>query len=434
MTSLPIDGEKNWGDKLRDYLEGVAEVIVDDAVEDVTVVRDAALTAVTDAAQSAVEAAVTELDLILAVETDSTGSSDRVAVKFDDSDTFAYIDETDGLVDTKIEGALPVRVEGYGAADLDVDSAGVSRLTSVLTSGPDLYGKGDSIQRAWFPDLAVALAAYGYPGRVVNYAVGGENTPTILARTGGSPFLATITGNSIPADGSAVTVTLTDTTGLSATDAGANVPRLNPLAQAPDGFNPCTLVSPRTGARVRGIMTCHDATGSNPFTFKPLAAPGVAVPFDFPAPVVTWAAENTMHGVQILAVGQNDNNDGVGDDFTYAERFDLIQQFIDRMPAGHKRYLIVLPFSGGPTTRLAEETEANRRWGRHALALRPWLASYAALAAAGVTPTASDDVAVAAGNVAASFYTSPDFVHPNAVGRQALIRAVLNRLIELGWI
>lgn len=376
-------------------------------------------------AAAAVEAAVTGLDLV-SVETEVSTDPDRIALSFDDSDPFAYFDETDGLVDTRIEGALVAPIEGYGTADVDQDAAGRHRLTSVLTSGPNIVCKGDSIARAWAPELAIALAVYGYPGRVLNYSVGGENTPTILARTGGSPFLATVSGGVIPASGG-VSVTLSEaTSGLDA-DLG-DTPRLNPLAQAPDGFNPCTLIGDN-GVRVVGEMVGHAADGSNPFTFTRLAA-GSTVPAAYATPVVTWAAQNTMHDIQIIAVGQNDD----GTVLNYTLRFDMIQQLIDRMQAGKKRYLVLTAFSGGPGTRSAEEAEARRRWGRHAILTRPWLASYAALAAVAVTPTTADDTNIAAGNVADSFFTSPDFVHPNAVGRTALIRLILNRLIELEWI
>lgn len=291
---------------------------------------------------------------------------------------------------------------------------------------------GDSIERAWAPDLETELRARGYGNRVVNLSCGGENTPTILGRIGGW-FLATVSGGVIPDDGSSVSVDLTDITGLSATDSGSTIPRLNPLAQAADGFNPCTLITAR-GESVEGVMTCHDATGSNPFAFQPLRAPVADVVVDFPATVRTYASQTVMNGHLLLGVGQNDNNDTVGDDFTYSERFDLINVFEQRAMSGPSRVLKILPFSGGPTTRLAEETEATRRWGRHAVALRPWLASAAALAAVGATPTATDIINIAAGNVCDSFFTSPDFVHPNALGRDAIVMYIISRLIELGWI
>lgn len=384
-----------------------------------------------EAAVEAVDAALGEASVLGAQNIDTTG--DRWLGFFDPSDpardfplggaTFDAPD--DGYVwsvsTEDFEGG-PLRRRGGIPVDRGGPSTFRDEFGTSLTATGDLFVKGDSIARAWSVELAALLAARGYPGRVQNYAIGGENTPTIIGRTGGSPWLAAVAGGEIPASGP-VNVTLSDEYGVTA-DAGT-VPKLGPFGQDVQGINPVTLVGD-DGTAVRGILA---GTGTNPHTFTRLRA-GAAVPAGWPLAVRTWAASHTMHGVQIIATGQNDD----GTIMNYSRRFDMIDKLLDRTTVGRRRYLILTAFSGGPTTRATEEAEAMRRYGRHAILTRPLLASYAALELAGITPTTADDTAIAGGGVPPSFFPVGDPVHPNAAGRTVIAHLIVNRLAELEYI
>lgn len=309
---------------------------------------------------------------------------------------------------------------------------------SQMTAGPDTVTKGDSITAGalgngttWPNVLQTLLSGRpNYLGRTLNYGIGGETSRTILARTGGSPFIATVSGGSIPASGG-VTVTLTYEDGTGVT-AGSNGATINPLIQDVIGINPVTIVGDN-GVPVEGTLSRN--TGTGVFTFTRNNA-GTAVPSKVPHAVITWAARNTMTQVQIIAVGQND---GGTDGQDYNARYDRIQKLIDRMPTAGSRFLVQGVMSGGASFRAAEEAEGLRRWGRNFVNMRAWMSSQAVLDLLGVTATANDLDAMSTGNIPPSLLADANWpttpgVHPNATGYTGMAYLYFNRYLELGWV
>jgi hypothetical protein len=80
------------------------------------------------------------------------------------------------------------------------------------------------------------------------------------------------------------------------------------------------------------------------------------------------------------------------------------------------------------------ETFLAKTYGRNFVNVRKYLASYRALAEAGITPTADDDAAIAAKSVPPSLRSSSGSVHLNAAGHQIQANLFARHITKNGWL
>lgn len=272
-------------------------------------------------------------------------------------------------------------------------------------SGPAICCSGDSMTAGaggggtTYPSVLASLT-----GRTVyNLGVGGETSSTIAGRFGAWPWLATVSGGSIPASGG-VLVTLENLDGVDQD--------ILPLVQGSAGVNPCSI------AGVTGTLTSN----SGIFTFT-RAASGSEVEVPYAVPFVPAGADR-MSDILILWWGQND---GTSDATAIISRQ---RATIEAMPVARRRYLVVGLPSGTDSNRTAMDLQFVREFGRRFVNIRKHLSSYEALELAGITPTSQDDADIAAGRVPLSLRS--DDTHFNAAGYTRTANFIYARLAELG--
>ena len=310
---------------------------------------------------------------------------------------FGFVDVSGRRTDFEIgkDGHFTQRVIDYLAGKL------LSTTTSI--SGPGVASLGDSLTAGAggtpYPTVLASLT-----GRTVtNLGVGGETSATIAGRYGSRPMLVTVSGGSIPASGG-VTVTL-------AGDGDA----VNPLQQGSAGINPCS---------VSGIVgTLSFSAGV--FTFTRSAA-GSAVPVNFPKPLITEASLHRRGDILIMWSGQND---GTNDATDIIARHQASIQF---MSPFKKSWLVLGLSTSTAAFRAPMELQFLRAFGRRFVNVREYLSSAAAMADAGLTPTAGDLTDMANGAVPLSLRS--DATHLNTSGYTVLAGYINQRLIELGFI
>lgn len=289
-----------------------------------------------------------------------------------------------------------------------------SNLAGYISSGPDVAATGDSLTAGagdtglGYPAaLTTLLANYPTPGTVRNLGVGGETSATIAGRVGGRPYIATVSGGSIPASGG-VTVT------LAADDGTAVAPLLQDDVTGSRGTNPVDI------AGVRGTLTVSGGV----YTFTRTGT-GTAVAAPRPVPVITDAQRNRRSDITIMWWGQND---GTTDATTIIARQHAT---VRELKVARSRYLVLGLSTGSDSTRTAMDAQFLAAHGRRFINIRKYLASTATLSDAGIVPTAQDNTDIAAGTVPTSFMY--DTVHLNHAGYGRVARAILDRIQEFGW-
>jgi len=312
---------------------------------------------------------------------------------------FGFIDSVKRRTDLEVgpNGRFTTRVISNIASALS--------LPASVQSGPAITCVGDSLTAGAggggtsFPGVLAYLT-----GRVMHYlGVGGETSATIVGRLGPLPFLLTPVGGEIPASGS-VPVTLTGT------DGGA----VAPLLQGSAGINPCTWLG------VDGTFSYSGGTYS--FT---RSTPGAAVPVPRPAPLIT-AAKAHRDDIMIMWWGQND---GTNDATDIIARQKAAIQWLSPLD---KRWLVCGLTTSSLSYRAPMHAQFLAEFGRRFVNLHEYLASYAALAEAGITPTAQDDIDIANGVVPTSLRS--DSTHLNAAGYTLVANCIYARLLEFGWV
>lgn len=284
-------------------------------------------------------------------------------------------------------------------------------VTRGITSGPDIVCWGDSLTAGagsgtaggtypgftgGFPTVLATLT-----GRTVrNAGVGGENSVTIAARTGATPFLLLPANGQVPASGD-VTVTLLPINGT------VPAPLLQGNGTPGSGFTGSLAGVPGTLSQSSGV-----------YTFSRTNA-GTAVPVTRPVAFRTDFSAARRGDIPILWLGQNGPSDArsIADD----------RAVIEHLAALHKRWLVI----SRPTGTDAIDQTYHDEFGRRFISVRRYLVDYG-LADAGITATTQDTADIAAGNVPTSLRI--DGVHGNAAYYNIVAQQVNARLRELGWV
>lgn len=286
-----------------------------------------------------------------------------------------------------------------------------SGVTHPIVSGPEIACSGDSLTAGaggggtTYPSVLATLTGK----TVLNLGVGGETSRTIAGRVGAWPMLVTVSGGQIPASGG-VTVT------LASVDGGT----VAPLLQGGSGaINPCSI------AGVVGTLSY--ATGTYTFT---RTTSGSVVTVRTPVPLITSTNDTIKDRIHVMWWGQNDGWSG---------STSIAQEVINRINAANvsmtalaKRWLVVGPTTSSNATRAPIAALCLAAFGRRFVDLGAYLASYASLADAGITPTSQDDTDIAAGIVPTSLRS--DSTHLNAAGYTLVAKQVYARMGEMGWL
>lgn len=316
---------------------------------------------------------------------------------------------------------------GRFAAHLTDDSTVPSALVEAATSemllakrlalpSGRLFFAGDSLTAgtggggSTYP--GVLAAALGLP--FVNSAQGGTNSTTIGVRQGGIPMLLTLAGD-LPADTSAVAVS---------------------AFSASISLNNGTFSGTLAGIPV--TLTRTSPGDVETYTVKRTSAGESAVTIPAGTRFIADLFAGNELDIHYIQAGRNGNKAAHADRLVIR---DNILSMIDRI--GHDRFAVLAIKNGDYSGAEAQGApaydnimETNRliaeAVGWHFIDTRSYLASYAALADAGITPTSTDDAMIADDIPADSFRS--DSIHLNAAGYTAEGQFVARWHRGHGWL
>lgn len=326
----------------------------------------------------------------------------------DSHPTPSYPIETETLQVLKPEIGVPA------SAVYADDTPRIEAWGDSLTAGAGTTRSGDD-----YPDSYPSVLRSLIGSAVYNMGVGGEAIETILGRQGSLPMLVQ-PDFTIPADTTAVEVTLQSITGAEAA----------PLRQYRDfdkGVNPCSI------AGIAGTLTYDEDTGAYSFT---RAAAGNAMTIKRPTPLVTAGMQTVCNNrILLMWLGQNNAGDiDPADVDLFAQRMvDVHRAAIAH--AGTDRYIIL----GAPIDEPnAHDTSVyaplyqrmQYAFGAHYINIVDHLIAYG-LADAGLTATEEDTANIAAHRIPASLRA--DSVHLNAAGYRVVAEQVYSRGQTLGY-
>ena len=270
-----------------------------------------------------------------------------------------------------------------------------------------------------YPDVLASLIEedLGTPVDVVNMGVGGETSPTIVARSGTIPFR--VQQFTIPADTTPVPIKIFSDLHK----------RVLPLIQGDGGVNPVTI------GGVEGEITVKLSTVVewSEYYFT-RSEPGDEVLIERGTEIVTYSADKWRDYVNVVFIGTNG-------DFRNAE--ELIEQeraILERSERNGERYVIVglyklnsyqvnTPHDKAYYDELDAAMKAE--FGDRFIDLRGYLMT-GGLADAGITPTDEDRAAIADGRVPPSLMVD-DLLHLNATGYKLAGQIIFDRMNELGY-
>lgn len=308
---------------------------------------------------------------------------------------------------------------------------GIVCIGDSLTAG---FGGGDrSYPRVLAQCLAEEARRTGQkPPEVVNLGVNGEDTVTILGRTGAVPFRLT-EELSVKGDGYPVPISF-------ASPAGGEI---CPLVYGDAGLEKVWLSAP-DGTEIGGRLTLEGGYFAGErycFRAETISQPGGAaeradsrtddsgniaagsVAFPAGTRIETRAARCYRNFLPIVLMGANGQFETV-DELLLQHR--ALLSFY-RVPAGH---FLVLGMHLGEARFLREEEEKfSGFFGRNFLNVREYM-STDALRDAGVSPTETDLSDMRAGRTPESLLF--DGLHLNGLGYELLGKLVYRRLLELG--
>lgn len=321
-----------------------------------------------------------------------------------------------GILDQDLRILLGINANGELIANLPA-------LTTLEAKVAQLYSNaivfaGDSLTAgAGGAGVTIANVVQSLVGdvyRCVNRGVGGEDVPTITARVGSVPAVLNF-DLTLPAD-------------LTPVEISSNANRrirnlLYDRAVSPLNQGATTEINP---VKFRDILcTMSYTSGTGIWTLRRNVA--VATPETIkagePFYFSTVGTYNRLKAV-VIWIGQNG---GYSND---AELVDYIKRTIAFYNT--KNFVVVGLHTGTPSARAALETLCVKEFGLRYLNTRRYVSNYA-LADMGITPTADDITAMAAGTTPPSLWASPtDSVHGNAAFYTAVGRQIFNILNNLG--
>lgn len=265
---------------------------------------------------------------------------------------------------------------------------------------------------------------YGYPNRLAtligsnkvnvnNFGLGGQNSLGISRRLSAMPVY--VNPFTIPADTSAVSVTLFDNDGAitSLFNRGGSIADANLYRAC---INPCIING------VEGTLTQTNSTGGYTFARK---ASGTAVSVERPALLETWGYRNQRNDVTVIWAGNNDTSSWMSITWT----MENIQRMIETL--SHDKYIILGLTSKHQFNDIVNRNNAMfRKFGRHFLDVRQYLLDYG-LSDNNLTPTEQDLADIADGEIPSSLRT--DDMHLKNYGYQSVAKCVYIRGKELGY-
>lgn len=246
---------------------------------------------------------------------------------------------------------------------------------------------------------------------VVNMGVGGEDTYTILGRSGVVPF---VTGADFTIPSSAKkSVSITMESG-----AGALV---TPLRQGKAGMETVWI------GGVKGRIRVHQASpyeGDFSYSFV-RSSKGKKTFVPAGTEIITAGSQSYTDYLPVIFMGQNGH---------YSDVQDLIRQhrmLIDRHSDG--RFLVIGISSGNAAGNAEMEKAMEEAFGRQYINLRDYMCTRA-MADAGLEATEADLARMAEGSTPLSLHASPeDTIHFNATGYELIGKLVYARMDELGY-
>ena len=285
-------------------------------------------------------------------------------------------------------------------------------------SGPDIVCYGDSMTAGagsaipYIKVLQDLLAAQGSNANVYNAGVGGESSPGITARQGGTPFIVRVVEGLIPADRTGVKVTFDTLYGTT----------IRPLMQG-HGSPGYGFVGDLNG--IKGTISLVRPNGSssswddaNYYLFTRNVA-GSEVVANRPSPFYLDFAKAHLGDIHIIWIGQN----GPSTDRAISDA----KAMIEHMNTLSKRYLVI----SKPTASTTDDAAFFGAFGERFVPIKRYLIEFG-LQDAGITPTDQDLADIAANNIPSSLRS--DAVHWNAAGYAILGQQVFKKLNQLGWI
>lgn len=285
-------------------------------------------------------------------------------------------------------------------------------------SGPDIVCYGDSMTAGagsaipYTKVLQDLLAAQGSNANVYNAGVGGESSPGITARQGGTPFIVRVVEGLIPADRTGVKVTFDTLYGTT----------IRPLMQG-HGSPGYGFVGDLNG--IKGTISLVRPNGSssswddaNYYLFTRNVA-GSEVVANRPFPFYLDFAKAHLGDIHIIWIGQN----GPSTDRAISDA----KAMIEHMNTLSKRYLVI----SKPTASTTDDAAFFAAFGERFVPIKRYLIEFG-LQDANINPTDQDLADIAANNIPSSLRS--DAVHWNAAGYAILGQQIFKKLNQLGWI
>lgn len=290
----------------------------------------------------------------------------------------------------------------------------------------DLATLGDSLTQAlqddgipWSRLLSEWLGLATY-----NPAISGEASNDIAFRQGGLAPIVTVSGNTIPADGSPVTITSISPNdqGWRGTGVGASAD----LGRFP-GVTLCGVVGT--------VIHEQNVSGTGAWTFTPDAAPGTAISVPPNSRMRVNASKSARSAIQIIGLGRN-----FPDQYNMARALDWMRDYMVPV-GGEKRWITwgVLTAATGSSTAdrdgvYAANAYLAAQFPDNYVDVLTFLRSTAALAEAGISPTAQDTADIAAGIIPTSLRVESTNLHLNRHGKLVLARRLALAMIDREWI
>ena len=245
---------------------------------------------------------------------------------------------------------------------------------------------------------------------VINHGISGESVQTIGGRQGGIPMI--VEGFTIPADTSAVAITISNIIGGSPTPLKAKYDGL-----VESGINPCYING------VKGNLSLTDSV----YYFTRLKS-GDSVDVSRPTPIITDVMKNGRNDMFILWTGENGGYDTV-DELVAYEKMIVDYSNTDKF--------IIIGRSNVSYTGDFGKTYHEKmllEYGRKYINITEYLCKYG-LSDLNITPTDTDIERMNNGAIPSSLLANypSDTVHMTAGAYGIVARLVYERGVELGY-
>ena len=284
---------------------------------------------------------------------------------------------------------------------IEADFPGIVAYGDSLTAGAG--GDGET-----YPVILQQLVqdnVYEIP--VINRGVGGENTNTIMGRTGSVPFV--VNSFTIPADNTNVEI------GLLSSNGGA----VAPLRQGEGGINPVKING------VEGVISIEQESSTSKdykYFFKRSQSGEASEVTDGTIVEVANLTEFNNY-IPIVFMGQNGGYDG---DQGLVDQINTILE----MEKSNEKYLVLGLTTGSASSRSNLESTMESTYGNRYINLREYIVENG-LEQAGIEATTEDLAAINVGSIPPSLLSDP--VHFNANGYKVIANAIYERMWELGY-